>query len=158
MSAVEATACATVGAGVSYVAVSVSGLGDCREIELPVISNPAGNIAVIEEATGVPFRIRRVYYLYAVPEGAERGGHAHRRLEQLLVAVSGRFDVLLDDGESRRSVPLSSPERGLYLPTMVWRELTGFSSGAVCLVLASEPYDEADYIRDYDEFAALATS
>ena len=146
------------GSRVGYVAVSVSGIGDCREIQLPVISNPAGNIAVIEEAVGVPFRIRRVYYLYGVPEGAERGGHAHRDLEQLLVAVSGRFDVVLDDGEARRSVPLASPDRGLYLPRMVWRELTGFSSGAVCLVLASEPYDEADYIRDYDEFAALSAS
>jgi WxcM-like, C-terminal len=134
----------------------VSGLGDCREIDLPVISNPAGNIAVIEEAAAVPFAIRRVYYLFAVPEGAERGGHAHRRLEQLLVAVSGSFDVVLDDGGARRSVPLASPDRGLYLPSMVWRELTGFSAGAVCLVLASEPYDESDYIRDYDEFAALA--
>jgi len=123
-----------------------------------VISNPAGNIAVIEEGPGVPFRIRRVYYLYAVPEGAERGGHAHRRLEQLLIAVSGRFDVTLDDGRSRRSVPLTVPDRGLYIPSMVWRELTGFSSGAVCLVLASEGYDEADYIRDYDEYAALTTS
>jgi WxcM-like, C-terminal len=136
----------------------VSGLGDCREIDIPVISNPAGNIAVIEDDAAVPFRIRRVYYLYAVPEGAERGGHAHRRLEQLLVAVSGRFDVVLDDGGERRSVPLASPDRGLYLPSMVWRELTGFSAGAVCLVLASEPFDEADYIRDYDEFAAIAGS
>jgi len=136
----------------------VSGLGDCREIDIPVISNPAGNIAVIEDGAAVPFRIRRVYYLYAVPEGAERGGHAHRRLEQLLVAVSGRFDVVLDDGGERRSMPLASPDRGLYLPSMVWRELTGFSAGAVCLVLASEPFDEADYIRDYDEFAAMAGS
>jgi hypothetical protein len=123
-----------------------------------VIPNPAGNLAVIESEADVPFAIRRVYYLYAVPEGAQRGGHAHRRLEQVLIAVAGELSVVLDDGTQRRSVRLDSPSRGLFLPTMIWRELIEFSAGAVCLVLASEPYDEADYIRDYDEFVSLRAS
>jgi dTDP-4-dehydrorhamnose 3,5-epimerase-like enzyme len=126
--------------------------GDCREIEFPVIPNPAGNIAVIEGTDNVPFPIARVYYLYAVPEGAERGGHAHRRLQQVLVAVAGALDVVLDDGSERGSVRLDAPHRGLYVPSMVWRELINFDAGTVCLVLASERYDEGDYIRDYDEF------
>lgn len=129
-------------------------LEQCRQIEFPVIPNPAGNLAVIEGEREVPFAIRRVYYLYSVPRGARHGGHAHRRLEQVLIAVAGEFDVILDDGEGRRSVRLAAPDRGLYVPTMIWRELVDFSSGAVCLVLASEPYDDGDYIRDYDEFVA----
>lgn len=133
----------------------MSALSDCREIEFPVIPNPAGNIAVIEGPDGAPFPIRRVYYLYAVPDGARRGGHAHRRLEQVLIAVAGRLDVILDDGRERRSFPLDAPNRGLYVPQMIWRELVDFSSGAVCLVLASDRYDEADYIRDYEEFTRL---
>jgi hypothetical protein len=134
----------------------VSALDDCRRIEFPVIPNPAGNLAVVEEDRGgLGFPIRRVYYLYAVPHDARRGGHAHRREEQVLIAVAGRFDVVVDDGAARRSVTLDAPNVGLYVPTMIWRELIDFSSGAVCLVLSSTLYDASDYVRDYDEFVAL---
>jgi dTDP-4-dehydrorhamnose 3,5-epimerase-like enzyme len=136
----------------------VSGPSDCREIEFPVIPHPTGDIAVIEGTAQVPFAIERVYYLYSVPEGARRGGHAHRRLRQVLIAVAGALDVVLDDARERRSVRLDAPNRGLYLPSMVWRELVNFADGTVCLVLASEPYDESDYIRDYDEYARLRAS
>jgi hypothetical protein len=136
----------------------VSALGDCREIEFKMIPDPAGELAVIEGASDVPFAIQRVYYLYDVPEGARRGGHAHRALRQVLIAVSGSFEVVLDDGYARRTVPLAAPQIGLYMPMMVWRELINFSAGAVCLVLTSERYDEADYIRDYDEFKRLSAA
>jgi WxcM-like, C-terminal len=136
----------------------VAALDDCRRIEFPVIPNPAGNLAVVEEDRGgLPFPIRRVYYLYAVPRGARRGGHAHRNEEQVLIAVAGRLNVVVDDGAARRSVTLDTPHVGLYVPTMIWRELTDFSSGAVCLVLSSSLYDASDYVRDYDEFVALRT-
>lgn len=129
---------------------------DCRLIELPVVHNPQGNLTFIEAGSHVPFDIRRVYYLYDVPGGATRGGHAHRELRQLLVAMSGSFDVILDDGAKRRTVRLNRSYVGLYMPTMIWRELVDFSSGSVCMVLASAPYEEGDYIRDYDEFRAAA--
>jgi len=129
---------------------------DCRLLELPVVRNPQGNLTFIEGGTHVPFEIRRVYCLYDVPGGATRGGHAHRELEQLLVATSGSFEVLLDDGAKRRTVRLNRSHVGLYMPTMIWRELADFSSGSVCMVLASAPYEEDDYIRDYDEFRAAA--
>jgi dTDP-4-dehydrorhamnose 3,5-epimerase-like enzyme len=126
-------------------------------VELPVVENPQGHLTFIEERRHVPFPIARVYYLYDVPEGATRGGHAHRELEQLIVAISGSFDVVLDDGEQRRTVTLNRSRIGLYLPSMIWRELVEFSSGSVCMVLASAYYDEDDYFRDYAEFrTALA--
>lgn len=127
---------------------------DCRLLDLPVVRNPQGNLTFVEGGDHVPFEIARVYYLYDVPGGATRGGHAHRELRQLLVAVAGSFEVALDDGARRRTVRLSRPYVGLYMPTMIWRELVDFSSGSVCMVLASAPYEEADYIRDYDEFRA----
>lgn len=127
---------------------------DCKLLELPVIQNPQGNLTFIEEQRHVPFPIARVYYLYDVPGGAMRGGHAHRDLEQLIVAISGSFDVILDDGSKRREITLNRSRIGLYMPTMIWRELVNFSSGSVCMVLASAYYDEADYYRDYDEFRA----
>jgi dTDP-4-dehydrorhamnose 3,5-epimerase-like enzyme len=133
----------------------VSRLSDCQPIEFGVIPNPAGDLTTIDAAGDLPFPIRRVYYVYSVPEGAQRGGHAHRRLEQVLIAIAGSFDVVIDDGERRETVRLDTPGTGLYLPTMVWRELTNFTAAAVCLVLASEPYDEADYVRDYDEFRSI---
>ena len=129
----------------------------CRSIEVPVHPDPRGKLAVVEPGTGVPFEIRRVYYLYDVPAGAKRGGHAHKELEQLIFAPAGSFDVGLDDGRNRTTVRLSSPNIGLYICPMVWRELSGFTSGAVCLVLASLLYDEADYYRDYDDFLRAAT-
>lgn len=121
-------------------------------IELPRITDPRGNLTFVESARHVPFEIRRVYYLYDVPGGERRGGHAHRELQQLLIAVTGSFDVVLDDGQARTRVTLNRSYLGLLVPQMVWRELENFSSGSVCLVLASQHYDEADYFRCYDDF------
>jgi hypothetical protein len=132
-----------------------SALG-CRIVELPRIADARGNLTFIEGGGHVPFDIERVYYLYDVPGGEFRGGHAHRELEQLIVAASGSFDVIVDDGATSERFFLNRSYYGLYIPRMVWRELDNFSSGSVCLVLASKRYDEADYYRDYDEFAAVA--
>jgi len=121
-------------------------------VELPRISDPRGNLTFIEGDRHVPFTIRRVYYLYDVPGGAERGGHAHRHLEQLIVAMSGSFDVVLDDGTNRTRFHLNRSYNGLYVCPMTWRELDNFSSGSVCMVLASRPYEESDYYRDYERF------
>lgn len=129
-------------------------IDDCRLIELPKIGDPRGNLTFIEGGVHVPFAIERVYYLYDVPGGAERGGHAHRALHQLIVAMSGSFDVVLDDGRRRRQVHLNRSYVGLFVCPMIWRELTNFSSGSVCMVLASNRYDEADYYRDYAQFRA----
>ena len=130
------------------------GLADCRIIHLPKISMLAGNITPIEGGEHLPFDIARVYYLYDIPGGETRGGHAHKRLEQLMIAAMGSFDVILDDGERRQTVHLDRAYFGLYIPRLVWRELVNFSSGAICLVFASLPYEEGEYIRDYDEFLA----
>ena len=127
----------------------------CRIINLPIISDPRGNLTFVEGDIHVPFPIRRVYYLYDVPGGAQRGGHAHKDLEQLIVAISGSFDVILDDGAKQKRVSLNRSYLGLHIGSMIWREMDNFSSGAVALVLASERYDESDYIRDYAEFKAL---
>ncbi len=127
-------------------------LDKCRIIDLPKIGDPRGNLTFIEGERHVPFDIKRVYYLYDVPGGAERGGHAHRDLHQLIVAMSGSFDVVLDDGAERRRFHLNRSYYGLYVCPMIWRELDNFSSGSVCMVLASNLYDEADYYRDYHEF------
>ncbi|HWM64143.1 MAG TPA: FdtA/QdtA family cupin domain-containing protein [Solirubrobacterales bacterium] len=132
------------------------GVDDCRLIDLPVIHNPQGNLTFIEGQTHVPFDIARVYYLYDVPGGAERGGHAHKDLQQLLVAMSGSFEIVVDDGAKRRGIRLNRSYVGLYMPSMIWRELVDFSSGSVCMVLASKPYEEADYIRDYEDFRQAA--
>lgn len=127
-------------------------------INLPVISDPRGNLSFIESQTHIPFDIARVYYLYDVPSGSVRAGHAHKALHQLLIAVSGSFDVRLHDGVSEERVTLNRPHIGLHIGPMQWREIDNFSSGSVCLVLASTPYDEADYIRDFDAFLASARS
>ena len=121
-------------------------------IALPKITEPRGNLSFIEGGNQVPFDIKRVYYLYDVPGGAERGGHAHKELHQLIIAMSGSFDVVLDDGKNKKRVHLSRPYIGLHLCPMIWRELDNFSSGSVCLVLASIKYDEDDYYRDHAEF------
>ena len=125
---------------------------NCKIIDLPKISDPRGNLTFIEGGQHIPFDIQRVYYLYDVPGGAERGGHAHKDLQQLIIAMSGSFDVVLDDGSEKRRVHLNRSYNGLYVCPMIWRELDNFSSGSVCMVLASNKYDEADYYRDYGDF------
>ena len=129
-------------------------IADCRIVDFPRINDPRGNLTFVENQKHVPFDIRRVYYLYDVPGGAVRGGHAHRALRQAIIAVSGSFDVVVDDGFEKRRFTLNRSYQALLLPTMIWRELENFSSGSVCLVLASLEYDESDYFRDYDEFVA----
>jgi hypothetical protein len=125
---------------------------DCPIIHFPKIQNRSGNITPIQNELEVPFAIQRVYYLYDVPGGESRGAHAHRELEQVIVAVSGSFDVTIDDGRNKKTVSLNRPYFGLHLKPGMWRELSNFSSGAICLVLASMLYKESDYIRDYEEF------
>ena len=130
----------------------MSTLDSVRLIDLPKVSDPRGNLTFVEGGEHVPFDIQRVYYLYDVPGGAERGGHAHLALRQLIIAMSGSFDITLDDGRRRQTFHLNRSYVGLYVCPMIWREIDNFSSGSVCLVLASNVYDEADYIRDYDAF------
>lgn len=127
-------------------------LTDCRLIDLPKICDPRGNLTFIEGGEHIPFDIRRVYYSYDVPGGKERGGHAHKDLQQLIIAMSGSFDVVLDDGRETRRVHLNRSYTGLYVCSMIWRELDNFSSGSVCMVLASNRYDPDDYYRDYDQY------
>ena len=130
-------------------------LGSCKLVDFPRIRDPRGNLTFIEAGRQAPFEIKRIYYLYDVPGGAERGGHAHRGLEQLIIAASGSFDVLLDDGCENKRFHLNRSYYGLHVTPMIWRELTNFSSGSVCLVLASAPYDEDDYLRNYATFLQM---
>lgn len=127
-------------------------LKDCKVIELSKVHNVSGNITVVEGNKIIPFAIKRIYYLYDVPGGADRGGHAHKSLYQLIVAASGSFDVIIDDGTNKKKINLNHPYKGLLIVPGIWRDLTNFSSGSICLVLASELYDEIDYIRDYKHF------
>jgi WxcM-like, C-terminal len=127
-------------------------LTECRIIDLPKINDPRGNLTFIEGGRHVPFEIKRVYYLYDVPGGAERGGHAHRALNQLIIAMSGSFDVILKDGTQQQRFHLNRSYSGLLIYPMIWREIDNFSSGSVCMVLASNFYAESDYYRNYDEF------
>lgn len=130
-----------------------SSVYDATVIELPKIHNVAGNITAIDNVEGiVPFDVKRVYYLYDVPGGESRGAHAHKELQQLIIAASGSFDITLDDGQTRRTFQLSKPYYGLFMPPGLWRELNNFSSGAICLVLASHDYNEDDYINNYSKF------
>jgi oxalate decarboxylase/phosphoglucose isomerase-like protein (cupin superfamily) len=132
--------------------MKTSTVADCRIIDLPKIHNPAGNITAVNNEKEIPFAIMRVYYLYDVPGGEERGAHAHKTLQQVIVAASGSFDITLSDGKTKATFSLSRPYKGLYVPPGLWRELNNFSSGAICLVLASTEYSEGDYIRDIDAY------
>jgi len=127
---------------------------DINLIDIPSIENRLGNLGIIEKDV-IPFEIKRVYYLYDIPSSATRGGHSHKDLQQVLIAISGSFDVVLKDGKSTEKVTLNKPNKGLLIKNNIWRELENFSSGAVCLVLASTIYEEDDYIRDFNEFLAL---
>jgi len=130
----------------------MTSVDDCTLVNLRKITGPHGSITPVYPHADVPFDIERVYYLYDVPGGATRAGHAHLKLEQLIVSVMGSFDIALDDGASQKTVRLDRAYTGLYMPNMIWREIVNFSSGGVCLVLASRPFEEADYIRDHAEF------
>ncbi len=127
-------------------------LSHCKLIDLPKIADARGNLTFVEGGRHVPFDIKRVYYLYDVPGGAERGGHAHKDLHQLIIAMSGSFDIVLDDGRQKKRIHLNRSYYGLYVCPMIWREMDNFSSGAVCLVLASNLYDASDYYREYADF------
>lgn len=125
---------------------------DCSVIELPKIENPAGNITPVNNSMEIPFDINRVFYIYDIPGGKDRGAHAHKACHQFLVAASGSFEVELDDGKTKRTVMLNRPYYGLHIPPGIWAAEKSFSSGAICLVLASHTYDESDYLRQYDDF------
>lgn len=125
-------------------------------INIPKIEDPRGNLSVIENNV-LPFQVKRVYYLYDVPTGAERGGHSHKEQQEFLIALSGSFEVVLNDGKEKKIITLNKPFEGLLIPNGIWRELKNFSSGAVCLVLASDVFKEEDYIRDFEEFLAFST-
>ncbi|AEW02978.1 hypothetical protein A4D02_03015 [Niastella koreensis] len=128
---------------------------DCNVIHLPRIHNRAGNITPVTNFTNIPFAVKRVYYLYDIPGGESRGAHGHKSLEQLIIAASGSFDITIDDGRNKKTVQLNRPNMGLHLKPGLWRDISNFSSGAICLVLASEHYNEKDYVRDYEEFIRL---
>ncbi len=127
-------------------------IAEAKIVNLPLVHDVRGNLSVIEAGIQIPFDIKRVYYLYDVPGGTTRAGHGHRELQQLIVAMSGSFDVTVDDGFSRKTFQLNRSYHGLYIPAMMWRELDNFSSGAVCMVLASTFYDAGDYYHDYEDF------
>jgi dTDP-4-dehydrorhamnose 3,5-epimerase-like enzyme len=126
-----------------------------KQIDLPKFTDPRGNLSVIEGNVHIPFKIKRIYWIYDVPGGATRGGHAYKNLHEFIVALSGSFDVVLDDGKDKISKPLNRSYYGLYVPNLIWRSLENFSTNSVCMILASENYNENDYIRDYDEFLEL---
>ena len=130
----------------------------CKIINLPVISDARGNLSFIENENHLPFSFSRFYYLYDIPGGSDRGGHAHKDLHQLIIAGSGSFHVHLDDGSKSRSFILNSPNKGLYICPHIWRSLDSFSSGSLCMVLASDKYDESDYLRTYDDFLTFIKS
>lgn len=128
-----------------------------RLIDIPKIHDPRGNLSVIENEV-IPFEIKRVYYLYDIPSDAYRGGHSHLEQESFVIALSGSFEVIVDDGQNREKIMLNKPNIGLYIPTGIWREIENFSSGAVCLVLASNVFNESEYIRAYDDFISSKTT
>jgi hypothetical protein len=127
-------------------------VSDCKIVDLPKIHNAAGNITMLENCNNIPFDIKRIYYLYDVPMGSERGGHGHYELQQYIVATSGSFTFILDDGFNKKEFFLNDPSKALHIQPGIWREIKGFSSGSICLVLASHEYSEVDYIRNYNEY------
>ena len=131
-------------------------LQDCHIIELTKIEDHRGNLTFVEGGNHIPFEIRRVYYLYDVPSGASRAAHGHRALHQLMISMSGSFDVTLNDGYEKKTYHMNRSHYGLYIPPMIWRDLDNFSAGSVCMVLASNYYDESDYFRNYQEFLKAA--
>lgn len=133
----------------------IHGVEDCRLLEFPKIHDPRGNLTFVEGSRHIPFEIRRAYWIYAVPGGEKRGGHAYRELHEVVISLSGSFEVHLDDGTRRKTYVLNRGYVGLYVPNMIWRELEVFSTNAVCLILASAPYDESDYVRDLGDFLAM---
>lgn len=128
---------------------------DCSVIDVSKIHNESGNITVVENGENIPFDVKRIYYLYDIPGGEVRGGHAHYELEQFIIAASGSFDVVLDDGKNKKRVTLNRPDLALHIVPGLWRELDNFSSGSISMVLASHAYDESDYIREYNNFLKL---
>lgn len=138
--------------------LQMSSIGQCKVIALPKHHHANGNLTVVEDSREIPFKIKRTYYLYDIPGGEERGGHAHKALFQFMVAISGSFDVTIDDGACRRTITLNRPYQGLLIAPGIWSTLDNFSSGSVCAVLASAFYDESDYVRNYDEFLQLTAN
>lgn len=132
--------------------MKINTVEDCSLIKLHKVTDRSGNISILENDSSFPFNVKRVFYLYDIPGGKDRGAHSHLECHQFLIAGSGSFDVLLDDGESKKLVTLNQPYKGLHIPPGIWASETNFSSGSICLVLASHKYDEKDYIRDYQEF------
>lgn len=130
-------------------------IDDCKIIELPKIKDPRGNLTFLESSNHIPFEIKRIFYVYDVPTGESRGSHAHYKLKQFIICLSGSFDVFLDDGKRKKTVHLNRPWQGLFIPPMIWSSEGNFDQGSVCLVLVSELYDPASYIRDYDLFTKL---
>lgn len=133
-----------------------SSVNNCKTIKLAKIAHQNGNLTVVENGNDIPFDVKRIYYLYDVPGGSSRGGHAHKNLYQLLVAISGSFNVNIDDGTNKKTFQLNRPYEGLLITPGIWRTIDNFSSGSVCLVLASECYTESDYIRNYNDFLTMA--
>jgi dTDP-4-dehydrorhamnose 3,5-epimerase-like enzyme len=133
-------------------------LDQCRIINFPKIADNRGNLSFIEGYNQIPFDTKRIYFLYDVPSGAARGGHAHKELQQIIIALSGSFDINLDDGITKKTISLNRPHYGLYIPPGVWSDLTNFSSNSLALSLASELYNESDYVRDYESFKRMARS
>lgn len=131
---------------------TVGRISPCRMVDLPEFTDPRGKLTVIEPGADIDFEIRRAYYIHTIPQGAERGAHGHRRLRQIIIAVHGSFDVVVDDGYQQATFVLDNPSRGLYVGPMVWRDMVNFTPGTVGLWLVSEPYDESEYYREYDEF------
>ena len=138
--------------------MAIATVFDCNVIHLPKIYNKAGSITPVQNSIEIPFDIKRIFYLYDIPGGEARGGHAHHTLEQFIIAASGSFDITVDDGKSKKTIQLNRPYMGLHIKPLIWDYMSNFSSGAIALVLASGFYDEQDYIRDYDNFKTIRDS